>query len=84
MSINSEELKSVVKESIKEILDTKEPKLTLTIDDASKLSGIGRNKMIELTYSPDFPAFKVGSKTLINRDRFIGWLNKISEQKQTI
>jgi excisionase family DNA binding protein len=83
MNITAEQVRDIIKEALQEN-KPEEPKLTLTIDEAAKLSGIGRNKMIELTYKPDFPAFKVGSKTLINKDRFIAWLNEITVQRQTI
>ena len=54
------------------------PKLTLTIQEAAEISGIGRNKLTELTFTTDFPSFKVGIKTLINREMFMMWLKRIS------
>lgn len=79
MELTREELEEILKEIIK----PKEPKLTLTIKDAADLSGIGREKLTELTFTNDFPAFKVGIKTLINRQMFMKWLEKITiERKQ--
>lgn len=80
MEITKDQLKDMLKECIQE----KEPKLTLTIKDAAEISGIGREKITELTFSNDFPAFKVGSKTLINRDMFVAWLDKITMEKKQL
>ena len=76
--------KDQLKEMLKECMQVKEPKLTLTIKDAAEISGIGREKITELTFSNDFPAFKVGNKTLINRDMFVVWLDKITVEKKQL
>ena len=79
MEITKDQLKEIIKECMK----PKELKLTLTIQEAAEISGIGRDKITELTFSNDFPAFKVGVKTLINRGMFILWLEKVTiERKQ--
>jgi excisionase family DNA binding protein len=85
MNITEEQLKVIIKESVSTILsENKELKLTLTIAEAAAITGIGRDKITELTYKEGFPCFKVGSRTLINREKFIEWLNKITEQKLII
>lgn len=79
MEITKEQLKMILIECIQ----PKEPKLTLTIQEVAEISGIGRDKITELTFSNDFPAFKVGVKTLVNREMFMLWLQKITvERKQ--
>jgi excisionase family DNA binding protein len=85
VNITSEQLKEVIKEALKES-KTDENKLTLTIDEANKLSGIGRDKILELVHNPnsDFPYFKNGSKFLINRDKLVQWIEKITYEKRTI
>jgi excisionase family DNA binding protein len=85
MNITDEQLTLIIKESVTSILSaSRDTKLTLTIAEAASISGIGREKITELTYKNGFPCFKVGSKTLINREKFIEWLNKISEEKSVI
>lgn len=75
--------KDQLKEILIECMHPKEHKLTLTIQEVAEISGIGRDKITELTFSNDFPAFKVGIKTLINREMFVLWLDKITvERKQ--
>ena len=79
MEITREQLKEI----LEECMQPKEIKLTLTIKEAAEISGIGREKLTELTFADDFPAFKVSIKTLINREMFIKWLDKTTvERKQ--
>lgn len=81
------ELKTVIKEAISEALvEKKIEKLTLTLDECTELSGIGKNTIDQLVHAEntDFPYFRVGKKVLINREKLILWLDKISEEKRTI
>lgn len=81
MNITPEQLRSIIKEAIKEALP-QESKTTLTIAECAKLTGIGRDKLMELAHSKkyDFPCFKVGTKFLINRAMFDTWLEKITKE----
>ena len=76
--------KDQLMDMLKECLQTKTPKLTLTIQEAAEISGIGRDKLTELTFTNDFPFFKVGIKTLINREMFLIWLKKITVEKKQL
>ncbi|MDD3224733.1 MAG: helix-turn-helix domain-containing protein [Clostridium sp.] len=87
MEITKEELKETIEEAISEALKSeKKDKLTMTLDETCKLSGIGKNKLWELVYkeNTDFPYFKVGTKVLVNRDKLINWLNNLTDQKRTV
>lgn len=84
MNITQEQLRNIIKESIAPLLKVKELKLTLTIAEAAQISGIGRDKLTELIVKGDVPHFKVGTKTLINREKFIGWLDKITVERKTL
>ena len=55
-------------------------KVTLSIEEASAYSGIGVNKIREITKSPlcDFTLY-VGKKTLIKRQKFEDFLKHASE-----
>lgn len=60
-------------------------KLTLTVVEASKLTGIGRCKLEEIIHSnSDFPYFRVGRKILINYDLLKEWLDKISNENRVL
>lgn len=84
MDITAEQLKDIIRDAIKEA--TPQPKATMTIQECSEFSGIGRDKLMELAHSSngDFPAFKVGSKFLVNRQMFINWLDKVTEEGITL
>ncbi len=71
---------------IKESLKTKEPKATLTITECVEYTGIGRDKLMELAHSESagFPAFRVGTKFLINRDLLDMWLENIAKEKRVL
>lgn len=52
-------------------------KLNITIEEASEYSGIGRDKLRELTNSENCPfVFWVGSKRLIRRRQFEEFVEK--------
>lgn len=52
-------------------------KIMLTLDEASKLTHIGRKKIEELMRNPDCDFYlKVGTKTLIKREMFVDYINK--------
>ena len=55
-------------------------KVTLSIDEAAAYSGIGVNKIREMTKSPlcNF-ALYVGKKTLIKRELFEEYINRATE-----
>lgn len=60
-------------------------KLTLTIAEATKVTGIGRCKLEELIHSgTDFPYFRVGRKILINYEMLKNWIDKISLEKRDL
>lgn len=60
-------------------------KLTLTISEAVKVTGIGRCKLEELIHSDnDFPYFRVGKKVLINNSLLRIWIDKISLEKREL
>lgn len=60
-------------------------KLTLTVAEAVKLTGIGRCKLEEIIHSgSDFPYFRVGRKILINYDMLKEWIDKISKENRIL
>lgn len=51
-------------------------KLTLSVDEAAALSGIGRDRLYELTRRPDFPALRLGRSIRIPRRAFEEWIER--------
>ncbi|MPQ32469.1 DNA-binding protein [Clostridium estertheticum] len=83
MDISKEDLKEIIKQAIQEV-SSKEPKLTLTIQEAIEISGIGEEKLRQLVHTKDFPCFKNGNKWCINREMLNEWLKKISVEHRQI
>lgn len=59
-------------------------KLTLSIKEAVKYSGINEEKIRRLVHTDDFPCFKNGNKWLINRELLDEWLKKISVEHRQL
>ena len=71
---------------IVELLKNKNDTLTLNIESAAKISGIGIHKINEMINSSntDFPFFKVGAKTRINKKKLENWLDRVAEEHRVI
>lgn len=53
----------------------------LTVPDVANIMGLSLAGSYELTRSRDFPAFKVGSRIIIPKDKFLAWLDKMGAEK---
>lgn len=51
-------------------------KLTISVEEAALLLGVGRNLMLKIVTIPDFPAFRFKRKILINKAQLQPWLDK--------
>lgn len=57
-------------------------KLTLTLAEAAEYSGIGRNSLEQLQRTDrNFPSFKVGSKTLIDRHLLVEYVHNLARNR---
>ena len=85
MDITAEQLKDIIRDTVKEAAP-EPPKATMTIKECAKYSGIGKDKLMELAHSTnsDFPASRVGKKFLINKELLDNWLENISKEKKTL
>ena len=50
-----------------------EDKLGLTVDEAAKMLGIGKNLMLKLVTVPGFPAIRFKRKIIINKNKLQQW-----------
>lgn len=84
INLASKELKTVIVEVLHELKE--KPKATLTIEECMAYTGIGRDKLRELANneSSGFPCFRVGVKTLINREMLDNWLSAIASERRVI
>lgn len=53
-------------------------KLSLTVDEAAQLLGIGRNLMLKLVTIPGFPSIKFKKKIIINKNKLQQWFDENS------
>lgn len=81
-----EEIKELLKEILKTLKFDKSKKITFTIAEAAEYSGIGQVKIRELIakYNTDFPFFKVGAKTLIDKTALDNWIDKITQEHREL
>ena len=48
--------------------------VAISVSDAAKLLGISKPTMYQVIHQPDFPAFRVGGRTLISTDGLRDWV----------
>ena len=68
---------------VSNILET-DKKLTITVDEAAEMLGIGKNHMLELAKIESFPAIKFKRKIIINRKQFIKWFDDLTARRIVI
>lgn len=56
-------------------MSTKNERLTLSVLEAARIAGIGKNSMYEAVRRGDFPSIRVGRRMLIPRSAFLRILN---------
>lgn len=57
----------------------KENTIFIGINDACEITGLGRNKMLDLVKIDGCPAIKFGKRNIkLNRQQFIEWINSLT------
>ena len=56
------------------ILDNND-RLSITVDEATKLLGVGRNTMLEFVKMDGFPAIKLKRKIIIDKEALPKWFS---------
>ena len=51
-------------------------KPTLSVAEAAQMLGISAPKAYELTHRADFPAFRIGNRTLVSRRLLEKWVDR--------
>lgn len=51
-------------------------KLSISVDEAAKMLGIGRNLMLKLVTVKGFPAIRFKRKIIINKSKLQEWFNE--------
>lgn len=55
-------------------------KIAVSVPEAAELLGVSVPTVYQLARRADFPAFKVGARTLISRQRLELWVQQQAEQ----
>lgn len=55
--------------------------LMMNMTDVAAVLGISRAGAYKLAHSEAFPAFQIGRRIVIPREKFIDWLNSQGEEK---
>ena len=55
--------------------------LMMNMTDVASFLGISRAGAYKLAHSADFPAFQIGRRIVVSREKFLNWLNGQSEEK---
>jgi len=53
-------------------------KITLSVQEAAKIIGIGTSKMYQMVKSNQVPNIKLGGRFVIPKEKFISWVNSVS------
>lgn len=53
-------------------------KLSLTIDEAAEMMGVGRNMMLKIAKIDSFPAIQFEKKIIINKKQFVQWFDNVT------
>ena len=55
--------------------------LMMNMTDVAAALGISRAGAYKLAHNSDFPAFQIGSRIVVSREKFLDWLNSQGEEK---
>ncbi len=55
--------------------------ITLTAPEVGEVLGISRAAAYQLVRSDGFPSFKIGTRILVPKDKFIAWIDRQVEDR---
>lgn len=56
----------------------------LNISDVANVLGIGLTKAYELSRQKDFPAFNIGTRRLVPKEKFVVWIGVQTTEKVSV
>ena len=56
--------------------------LIMHIADVAAVLSISRAGAYKLAHSADFPAFQIGKRIVVSREKFLDWLNRQCEEQK--
>lgn len=62
----------------------KAKRLTMSVPEAAEALGVARSTMYQIIHRADFPAFKLGNRTLISRSGLEEWVKAQGEHRMEV
>ena len=56
--------------------------LMMNMTDVAAVLGISKAGAYKLAHSADFPAFQIGKRIVVSREKFLDWLNRQSTEQK--
>ena len=58
--------------------------MVLNVQEVSDFIGLGMSQTYDLIRRIDFPAFKIGTRIFVPRDKFLTWIDNQSAEKEAL
>ena len=65
-------------------LSAEELPMILNVQEVSDFIGLGMSQTYDLIRRIDFPAFKIGTRIFVPRDKFLDWIDNQSAEKEAL
>ena len=65
-------------------LSAEELPMILNVQEVSDFIGLGMSQTYDLIRRIDFPAFKIGNRIFVPRDKFLDWIDNQSAEKEAL
>lgn len=65
-------------------LSAEELPMILNVQEVSDFIGLGMSQTYDLIRRIDFPAFKIGNRIFVPRDKFLAWIDNQSAEKEDL
>ena len=65
-------------------LSAEELPMILNVQEVSDFIGLGMSQTYDLIRRSDFPAFKIGNRIFVPRDKFLAWIDNQSAEKEAL
>lgn len=65
-------------------LSAEELPMILNVQEVSDYIGLGMSQTYDLIRRIDFPAFKIGNRIFVPRDKFLAWIDNQSAEKEAL
>ena len=65
-------------------LSAEELPMILNVQEVSDFIGLGMSQTYDLIRRIDFPAFKIGNRIFVPKEKFLAWIDNQSAEKEAL